>query len=78
MSEETTVNTIDVPSIDEFTQDVVTTGGRVITSKSVVFGVGYHGYCTTQKDSLSGSGSPILQHASEEIERSTTVARQRF
>ena len=42
MRNETTVNTVDVPSIDEFTQRVVSAGGRIVVTKSVVPGVGYN------------------------------------
>jgi predicted enzyme related to lactoylglutathione lyase len=45
MRDETTVNTIEVLSIDEFTQRVVKAGGRIVVAKSVIPGVGYHAYC---------------------------------
>ncbi len=54
MSDETTVNTVDVPSIDEFTQRVVSAGGRIVVAKSVVPGVGYHAYCVDTEGNLFG------------------------
>jgi predicted enzyme related to lactoylglutathione lyase len=41
----TTVNTIDVPSVDEFVQKIEVSGGGVIASKMAVAGVGYLAYC---------------------------------
>ena len=54
MKDESTVNTIDVPSIDEFTQSVVNAGGRIVVAKSVVPGVGYHAYCADSEGNLFG------------------------
>jgi uncharacterized protein len=54
MRDETTVNTIDVPSIDEFTQIVVGAGGTIVVAKSVVPGVGYHAYCADTEGNLFG------------------------
>ena len=52
MRDETTVNTIDVPSIDEFTQRVVSAGGCIVIAKSVVPGVRYHAYCADTEGNL--------------------------
>jgi Predicted enzyme related to lactoylglutathione lyase len=54
MKDESTVNTIDVPSIDEFTQSVVNAGGLIVVAKSVVPGVGYHAYCADSEGNLFG------------------------
>jgi len=54
MRNETTVNTIDVPSVDEFIQRLISAGGRVVVSKSVVPGVGYHAYCADTEGNLFG------------------------
>jgi predicted enzyme related to lactoylglutathione lyase len=54
MKDESTVNIIDVPSIDEFTQSVVYAGGRIVVAKSVVLGVGYHAYCADSEGNLFG------------------------
>jgi len=54
MRNETTVNTVEVPSIDEFTQRVVSAGGRIVAAKSVVPRVGYHAYCADTEGNLFG------------------------
>jgi len=54
MKDESTVNTIDVPSIDEFTQSVVNAGGLIVVANSVVPGVGYHAYCADSEGNLFG------------------------
>ncbi len=40
-----TVNTIDVPSVDEFIEKVKAAGGRLVSPKNAIPGVGYHAYC---------------------------------
>jgi predicted enzyme related to lactoylglutathione lyase len=42
--EETTYNVIDVPSFDEFAERIVKAGGKVVSPKQAVPGVGYAGY----------------------------------
>ena len=42
---ENTVNTIDVPSVDEFVEKVTKTGGSVVLAKTAVPGVGWMAYC---------------------------------
>lgn len=43
-SESSTVNTIDVPSVDEFIKKVEASGGTIIRPKMAVPGVGYMAY----------------------------------
>jgi predicted enzyme related to lactoylglutathione lyase len=43
---DTTVNTISVDSADEFMKKVAASGGKVLTDKTTVPGVGYFAYCT--------------------------------
>ncbi len=43
-SEPSTVNTIDVPSVDEFIKKVEASGGTIIRPKMAVPGVGYMAY----------------------------------
>jgi predicted enzyme related to lactoylglutathione lyase len=43
-SEPSTVNTIDVPSVDEFIKKIEASGGTVIRPKMAVPGVGYMAY----------------------------------
>ena len=40
-----TVNTISVPSLDDVMQAVTAAGGKVLTSRMTVPGVGYMAYC---------------------------------
>jgi predicted enzyme related to lactoylglutathione lyase len=40
-----TVNTVDVPSIDAYTEKVVASGGKVVLPKMAVPGVGWLVYC---------------------------------
>ncbi len=42
---EATINTIDVPSVDEFIETIVNAGGKVLQPKMTVPGVGYAAYC---------------------------------
>jgi predicted enzyme related to lactoylglutathione lyase len=41
----TTVNTVDVASVDEFIAKIEQSGGKVVVPKTVVPGVGYLAYC---------------------------------
>jgi hypothetical protein len=41
----TTVNTISVPSFDEFAKRVKEAGGKVLSPKQAIPGIGYHSYC---------------------------------
>ena len=58
------VNTIDVPSIDDFMQKIQANGGRVVTQKMSIPGVGYFAYC----EDTEGNTFGIL-----EAERSATA-----
>lgn len=40
-----TVNSIEVPSVDDFLKKVVAKGGRALTSRMTIPGVGYMAYC---------------------------------
>lgn len=42
---DTTVNTISVDSVDSFMEKVTASGGKVLSSKTTIPGVGYHAYC---------------------------------
>ncbi|MBI4296046.1 MAG: VOC family protein [Chloroflexi bacterium] len=41
----TTVNSIDVPSVDEYVARIVANGGKVVAPKMPIPGVGYFAYC---------------------------------
>jgi hypothetical protein len=49
-----TENTIDVPSVDEFTKKVVEQGGKVVVPKMAVPGVGYMAYCMDTEGNVFG------------------------
>ncbi len=40
------VNTIDVPSVDEYASKVTEAGGKALSPKVVIPGVGYFAYCS--------------------------------
>jgi predicted enzyme related to lactoylglutathione lyase len=48
------VNTIDVPSVDEFMSKVEEAGGKVVSPKSAVPGVGWFAYCADTEGNLFG------------------------
>jgi len=50
----TTINTISVPSLDEYRQRVEKTGGKVVSPKQTVPGVGYHSYCLDTEGNVFG------------------------
>ena len=50
----TTVNTVDVPSVDEFVQKVIAAGGKVVMPKDTVPGVGYLAYCADTEGNVFG------------------------
>ena len=54
IKDETTVKTVNVPSIDEFMNRVVNAGGSIVVAKSVVPGVGYHAYGADTEGNLFG------------------------
>lgn len=53
----TTVNTIDVPSVDEFIAKITKAGGKVVHPKHAIPGIGYIAYC----DDTEGNTFGILQ-----------------
>jgi len=50
----TTVNTIDVPSLDTFTQRVTAAGGKIVMPKTTIPGVGYLAYCADTEGNVFG------------------------
>jgi predicted enzyme related to lactoylglutathione lyase len=53
-SEPSTVNTIDVPSVDEFIKKVEASGGTIIRPKMAVSGVGYMAYFKDPEGNIFG------------------------
>jgi predicted enzyme related to lactoylglutathione lyase len=50
----TTTNTISVPSVDEFSKKIGEAGGKVVTPKIAVPGVGWFAYCSDSEGNLFG------------------------
>jgi predicted enzyme related to lactoylglutathione lyase len=48
------VNTIDVPSVDDYTSKVESKGGTVVVPKMAVPGIGYMAYCTDPEGNMFG------------------------
>jgi uncharacterized protein len=51
---ENTINTISVPSIDEFIKKIQDNGGKVLMPKMAVQGVGYFTYCKDTEGNVFG------------------------
>ncbi len=56
-----TVNTIQVPDVDEYMEKVSANGGQVVTGKMSIPGVGDFAYCTDVEGTLFG----IIQFAKD-------------
>jgi len=54
----TVVNSIDVPSVDDFIKKVTKNGGKVITPKTPIPGVGYFAYCKDTEGNMFGIMQP--------------------
>ncbi len=49
-----TVNTIEVPSIDEFLEKIAKAEGKVIMPKTEIPGIGFHAYCEDTEGNILG------------------------
>ncbi|HLL72807.1 MAG TPA: VOC family protein [Pyrinomonadaceae bacterium] len=49
-----TINTIDVPSVDDYTQKITEHGGKVVIPKGTVPGIGYIAYCEDTEGNVFG------------------------
>jgi uncharacterized protein len=49
-----TCNTVDVPSVDDYAKKIISNGGKVITPKSAIPGVGYFAYCQDTEGNTFG------------------------
>jgi predicted enzyme related to lactoylglutathione lyase len=49
-----TVNTVDVPSVDEYIARVQKSGGEVVVPKMAIPGIGWHAYCNDTEGNLFG------------------------
>jgi len=45
---------VDVPSVDEFLKKIVKAGGKVVTKKTAIPGVGYSAYCKDTEGNVFG------------------------
>ena len=52
--QQTTCNSIDVSSVDEFSKKIVEAGGKVLTPKTAIPGVGYFAYCADTEGNVFG------------------------
>ncbi|MFB0546565.1 MAG: VOC family protein [Anaerolineae bacterium] len=50
----TTINTIAVPSIDDFLAKISEHGGKIIGPKMAIPGIGYHAYCQDTEGNMFG------------------------
>ena len=48
------VNTISVPSVDDFSAKIISNGGEVVTPKSAIPGIGYYAYCKDSEGNAFG------------------------
>jgi hypothetical protein len=53
-----TVNTVEVSSVDEFAEQVITHGGKVVVPKMAIPGVGYQIYCQDSEGIVFGLHQP--------------------
>lgn len=49
-----TINTIDVPSVDDFVTKITENGGKIVRPKVAIPGVGYFAYCQDTEGNLFG------------------------
>ena len=50
----TTINSIDVPSVDDFSTEITKNGGKVVTPKMPIPGIGYFAYCQDTEGNTFG------------------------
>ena len=50
----TTVNTIRVPSLDEFAKRAQKAGGQIVSPRQTIPGIGYHSYCLDTEENVFG------------------------
>ena len=55
-----TVNTVEVSSFDEFADKVKAAGGKLLSPKQEIPGVGYHAYCADTEGNLFGLLEPRM------------------
>jgi predicted enzyme related to lactoylglutathione lyase len=58
MDKATTVNTIDVTSVDEYVKRIVKAGGKQVSKKNAIPGIGYFAYCADTEGNIFGIMQP--------------------
>jgi predicted enzyme related to lactoylglutathione lyase len=58
MGKATTINTVEVPSVDEYLKKVVKAGGKRISKKNAIPGIGYFAYCADTEGNIFGIMQP--------------------
>ncbi len=53
-NQKTTINTIDVPSVDYYLKKITEAGGKVVMPKTAVPSVGYMAYCADTEGNVFG------------------------
>ena len=53
-AQETIINTVGVPSVDQFMEKVAEAGGMVATEKMAIPGIGYFAYCVDTEGNTFG------------------------
>ncbi len=59
MTAQTVTNTIEVPSVDEFVRKIIKAGGKQVTKKMPIPGIGDFCYCTDTEGNLFGILQPL-------------------
>jgi predicted enzyme related to lactoylglutathione lyase len=59
MTAQSVTNTIDVPSVDDFIKKITKAGGKQVTKKDTIPGVGDFCYCTDTEGNLFGILQPL-------------------
>ena len=54
INQKTTVNTVDVPSVENYLKKITEAGGKVVKPKTAVPGVGYMAYCVDTEGNVFG------------------------
>ncbi len=63
MTAQTVTNTIDVPSVDEFVKKITKAGGKQVTKKDTIPGIGDFCYCMDTEGNLFGILQPLPRQA---------------
>jgi predicted enzyme related to lactoylglutathione lyase len=53
-TQNTSVNTVNVSSVDEYAKKIVDAGGKILTPKTPIPGVGYFSYCVDTEGNVFG------------------------